>query len=123
MGIFQFYKWDAIRREELEKRRPLTEVEYKTALDNFSDLSWGDFSSKADQTLAEYRGNEQKWLVPIAQGVISAFLYSVLLVIVLVIIRMNDIDVLHALRIDANPGKEQPAANGPAGSTPQKASH
>src|SRR5215469_6587252 len=83
MGIYQYYKWDAVWRDEHAKGVPLTETEFKKDSDNFSERNWADFSDTTERTLTEYRGNEQKWLVPILQGVIAAFIYSVMLVIVL----------------------------------------
>ncbi len=118
MGIFQYYKWDVIRREEARHGRPLTDTEYKKIADDFSQLNWDDFAGKAEQTLSEFAKDDQKWLVPIVQGIISAFLYSVFLVIVLVIIRMNDIDVLHALRIEANQPHNKEEAIRPSATAP-----
>jgi hypothetical protein len=56
----------------------------------------------ARKLLTTFAKSDTRWGVPIVQGVISAFIYSLLLVLVLLIIKESGIDILHAL------GLEQP---------------
>jgi hypothetical protein len=44
MGIYQYYKWDAVWRDEQAKGTPLAETEFKRVSDNFSERNWADFS-------------------------------------------------------------------------------
>src|ERR1700755_1927536 len=62
MGIYQYYKWDAIREAEKAKQSEVTDAEFRRYSDDLSDERWKDFLDAADRTLIEYKRDDTKWL-------------------------------------------------------------
>jgi hypothetical protein len=119
MGLFQYYKWDQVRSKEAGKT-PLRNDEIVAIADAATDRQWKDYEETASKTLRAITASEDKWVLPIFQGIISAFLYSLLLLGSLLIVKYFDIDVLHVFGVESRIVIERPAPSPSPTAPPQK---
>jgi hypothetical protein len=96
----EYAKWDVVIDRERTTGTLLPGSEINRVSDSLTARQWDEMQEDARDLLTTFATSDTRWAVPITQGVISAFLYSLLLIIALLIVKENDIDILHALGIE-----------------------